>query len=491
MPSDGAGGGGDAGGPGATMPERPGCPGDNPSTGEFTGQFGAQTRGAFETIAKSGWFTETVYSPVVSREIEGKNTAFFVFVNPDRRPFVGRISEGACPQVFPLDSGDDYVTKDDGHHEFSIGMDADGFLHIVGDMHNHPFQGNEAHPARYRTGKIMYWKSMAPHDVSAFEYLGDDDQKRPGGEGFSYCSFRSDRLDALYLICRTRARGFWYQKGGRGLGLWKFNAQGSSSQSDSPAWTTLGGTPDGNNPETILVWEDSGRDGSSYQRFKGDVHVDAQNRLHVVTAINGNDDPADANHVVYAVSEDGGQTFHKADGTEISSLPLGLSTADVLVGGAGVDVGQASVAVNGDGRPVVIYTLDERPVFQAFNGSTWTEPQGLFDTAGAVPPMRQRLVFDETTGTLSVIAPQSRQVNTTSNLTAATPDWTRTILPLPVRYLDKSAFWASTDVTNAPEVSASESLPANTPWGVTWSTGSGKFRVAPVALPGRSQPASN
>ena len=62
-----------------------------------------------------------------------------------------------------------------------------------------------------------------------------------------------------------------------------------------------------------------------YQSFFSNVKFDGNNRLHLVTPINADKSVGDITHLVYAYSDDGGQSFRRAGGTSIASLPMRVS----------------------------------------------------------------------------------------------------------------------------------------------------------------------
>ena len=66
---------------------------------------------------------------------------FFLFVDDKRRPVLGRhdTRDGTTGSTF-LSSDRSYRTRDDGHHAYSIGVDHRHRVHVIGDMHDHPFR---------------------------------------------------------------------------------------------------------------------------------------------------------------------------------------------------------------------------------------------------------------------------------------------------------------------------------------------------------------
>ncbi|MEM6884217.1 MAG: BNR-4 repeat-containing protein, partial [Verrucomicrobiota bacterium] len=96
-----------------------------------------------------------------------------------------------------------YQTLLDGHHYFAIGVDRDGYIHVVGDMHHYPFKLTSHVKAPYRpqdnggNNTVLYWKSRSPHNINQFDFLGANTSKRIKGKGFTYYNFTNDRNGRL------------------------------------------------------------------------------------------------------------------------------------------------------------------------------------------------------------------------------------------------------------------------------------------------------
>jgi hypothetical protein len=201
------------------------------------------------------------------------------------------------------------------HVRPSIAIDKLGYIHIAGDMH---------------TQAWVYYRSLQPNSIlSGFEMLTP-----PGGNGITYVIFFKDKNDELYLTFRNRVRPNSLV-GSRGGAVVRYDAV-------TRIFTLLGGTDHGY--DKTLVWVNMGGAGtynsttgvttaSHYQQPGIQLYFDSTNRMHLAcTLINApTTGTSDVNtHVLYAYSDDGGNTFKKIDGTPISTLPMGPSNMTVV-----------------------------------------------------------------------------------------------------------------------------------------------------------------
>ena len=195
---------------------------------------------------KSNFYPDRVYSSVTTY----KGTIYFVWVDSQLRPKVAMIKGGNVSTAY-LHSDVNYKVYDDSHHKFSIGIDKNGYLHIVGDMHHYPRTKTTWLPLQGK--RILYWVSKNPESISSFEFVGDNASRAIPGYGFSYMSFRTDMNGELY----ARGRSWVYTKrndGCIGWTMWKYNANNRS-------WSSLGGMAPSstNTPQYKSVfWEDNG-----------------------------------------------------------------------------------------------------------------------------------------------------------------------------------------------------------------------------------------
>ena len=258
-----------------------------------------------------------------------KGNTYFVFLNLDRRPMVGKVDSKGEVTVLPLDQNesDPYRAVDDAHHLFGIGVDKYGYLHITGDMHNYKFGNTNndlGYPSRYtqENNHIMYWKSSSPEDISEFEFIGGNADKVIPGYGFSYVTMYTDMNGMLYARFRHKVGPWGHYDGEMGFGLAKYDA-------DNEKWSAIGEIPEASyfsaaqEPfNRAVFWVNTGTVNGWYQGFLSDFEIDFNNRLHVVANMI-TEENADPRYTLYACSDDEGETFERADGTPVE-LPMNL-----------------------------------------------------------------------------------------------------------------------------------------------------------------------
>ncbi|MBO1254373.1 BNR-4 repeat-containing protein [Alteromonas sp. 5E99-2] len=251
---------------------------------------------------------------------------YFVWVDGNRHPQLTKItSSGTTTQR--LDPDDNYQVHADSHHTFSLGIDKNGFIHVVGDMHNfNPTVVGENTPtylSKFTSANAMYWVSDSAEDVSSFTFQGDNSSRSIPGFGFTYSRFYNDRNMGLYMIARTNLKSGYFV-GVRAVSLYYYDT-------DSQSWTARGGLAPSTSFTALypsILWEDDGNDGTPYQGFMTTLDFDTNNRMHFAATINNDPNVVNASHIVYAYSDDGGVTFHRADGSTISSLPMRVDAGD-------------------------------------------------------------------------------------------------------------------------------------------------------------------
>jgi hypothetical protein len=299
----------------------------------------------YATTAKSRWYTDCWASSITT--VNG--STYFAYVDPDRHIQVGQMTDGSVT-VSEVESG--YTTADDGHNEACVAVDKDGYIHIIGDMHNNT---------------LRYWRSNEPGSVTAgfTRYFGAI------AGTFSYYTFRKDGNNELYMYSRSGTRNSWFTVGGRGVGLYHYDTV-------SRTWTPLGAIPPGCT-YPVIFWEDSGHGGTddNYQMYKADVRFDAANRLHFTVTVCRDFLPNTHTHAVYACSDDGGVTFKRADGT-VLDLPMridaGPGQADVIDGSDDGSKGMgehAGIFLDDRNYPGVYYSIEGKTWYRYWDGSAW------------------------------------------------------------------------------------------------------------------------
>ena len=258
--------------------------------------------------------------------------------------------------------GDDFVFDgtDGKIRGWSIAIDKDGYLHLIGGQHNYPSTKNfisgsflrmGLSEGTRRNGKFpptdprgydpkypahMYWVSRKPGDITSFEFVGsyDSPRKITRAECVNYMNFVQDNDGVLYCYFRTVSVGFhslglhryhtgtrrWSPVGGDPFNLIK------TAEQENPAWRKLlvrairNGVPKGPDFEALTwAWQPHFY---NYMRSTWGVQFDRTNRMHVEMEMRGLIDGARIlDSSVYAYSDDGGKTFHRADGSNVK-LPL-------------------------------------------------------------------------------------------------------------------------------------------------------------------------
>lgn len=158
------------------------------------------------------------------------------------------------------------------------------------------------------------------------------------------------------MLARINLDNGWFP-GLRAVGLYHYDTS-------LKAWTARGDyAPDVNIPQNYrsILWEDNGHNGTGYQGFMATIMFDQYNRMHFASTINNNNASPDATDVVYAYSDNGGNTFHSVDDSIIPALPMrasGSNRADIVASAPNTSVyywNFSGVYINGLGQPAVSY----------------------------------------------------------------------------------------------------------------------------------------
>lgn len=293
---------------------------------------------------------------------------YMIYVDTELHPKLAKYSHLTGTLEVQFLAEPTYQMRDDGHHKWTIGIDKEGYIHVAGDMHNYAIvpDSTDHMPVQYQTGRINYWRSNSPEDISSFTWLGgsigdNTDVQAPQGNGFTYINFISDQQDNLYFYSRVgnnqRGGGFGYQTW-RGFNVSQYNAATQS-------WRSLGADNPYNN--NALFWEDNGEDGhgGTYSKIHGYVSFDLNNRMHAVTNILNQDivTPTGTHFstdIAYVSSDFGAQNLQKANG-DLVYAPLRVDDdgvydrADVAYTNTNEMLGtQADVVADYLGRPIVM-----------------------------------------------------------------------------------------------------------------------------------------
>jgi len=221
---------------------------------------------------------------------------------------------------------------------WAVGVDQDGYVHVIGGQHNSPNRANYIPGSWEKMGiapgdgrpSAMYWVSTEPGNISSFEFVGQRGNPRSVPCGWmNYMNFARSPDGTLFLYGRDH---IWT------WGLYRYDANarrwtgpgGSTTamldraKATASAWSDrLAGTVPyyGPTPARVLVaaWQPGAY---NFNRSSWGVRFDRTGRMHVQMGIWGvGENGRMTNGPVYAYSDDLGDTFRRADGTRLK-LPL-------------------------------------------------------------------------------------------------------------------------------------------------------------------------
>ncbi|GEM_PF-4940945 len=249
----------------------------------------------------------------------------------------------------------------DGHFSMEMKLDTAGYIHLVEVGHNE---------------SLRYWKSNLPDSIAGgfTEIAVNATNGLPWAQlHYDYSKLLTDNNGVIYMISRCEMNWRTPDQGDRGVTLHRYDV-------NTGTWTMLGGVQAENPAATIakptttlrgkaIFWEWAGQtDTLFYQGFSANLSFDAQNRMHFTVSTldrfpdgafpNGNGDT-----LVYAYSDDGGDTWHRSDGSLITHLPMraraGLANSADIVnqGDPATNEGrlglQTQIAVDRSGSPLI------------------------------------------------------------------------------------------------------------------------------------------
>lgn len=242
---------------------------------------------------------------------------YAVWAGPDGRPFTGRrqlpdgpwtaADLGAVPGN-PLA----VPTEPDAHNVYAIAVDAEGYVHVAGNMHADP---------------LRYVRSSQPRSIDQWT------------TGAMVGSEEASVTYPAFVLAPDGALLFFYRDGSAGDGNTILNRLAPGTG----AWERVA---------TLIDGRSSGE--SAYLQH---VAVDATGAIHLVFLWRAGEDPATNADVSYARSEDGGRTWLASDGSMLE-LPITHGAADVAVPtrpGSLQLVNQGGLTVDGSGRPHAVF----------------------------------------------------------------------------------------------------------------------------------------
>lgn len=246
---------------------------------------------------------------------------FGVWIGTEGQPMVGRrlLGEWTWDEV---DLGDlpgnplASPTRDDPHNVFTLGVDADGYVHVAGNMH---------------AGALRYVRSRRPRDITSWvapTMIGKDESAA------TYPVFVRRPDDGLLLFYRHRGSG-------HSRLLANVLEPGASSWTRLPP--VVDGRPTGEGPYLQHVAVD---------RSRGVIHI-----MYVWRRTT---DPVTNNDISYARSVDGGHTWQSSDGTTLPS-PITHPDAEVVLdtsdSGSGL-INNGGMELDAAGRPHGLFRID-------------------------------------------------------------------------------------------------------------------------------------
>lgn len=261
-------------------------------------------------------------------------------------------ADGVTQKVYL--EGNDFILDgtDAKCRAWSLFVDEQGYVHLMGGQHNAP------NPTQYIPGSWekmgvsrdkksdtypmqMYWVSTAPESIDSFRFVGQRNNPQAIPASYlNYFCFVQSPTNETYLYGRSKAFGWqcW--------GMYRYTAATKkwkaiggdvydliqSARKHDPEWLHYlhdpirGSLPTKPSDIRRLAWAWQ----PPFYNFCRDgwgVRFDKTGRMHVRMVISGLDGKGYVRPTsVYAWSDDGGETFHRADGTVVK-LPLTVNPA--------------------------------------------------------------------------------------------------------------------------------------------------------------------
>jgi CheY-like chemotaxis protein len=234
-------------------------------------------------------------------------------------------------------------------HAWSIGIDKQGYLHIMGGQHNRPKPDHYIPGSWERIGlsrdanseafpQQLYWVSTEPGSIDSFEFVGLRNNPRHLPPSYwNYMNFIQDNEGELFVYGRININSL------QSFGFYRYDAanrdwsaiggQASdiivSCDENDPGWSdrlvrqVRGGIPRQPGDQAFAwAWQ---AHFYNYCRSNWGVRFDPDNRMHIELPIHGLvDRRVMRSGSVYAYSDDGGETFHRVDGSSVE-LPLTIN----------------------------------------------------------------------------------------------------------------------------------------------------------------------
>lgn len=273
---------------------------------------------------------------------------YLSYVTPDLKTVVGSNKNGW--KWTPIESN---TANDLTHTTPSLGIDDRGYIHVVYDMHDDPWN---------------YAISDSPEDVSSFTRITSSDSRMLKGELITYPFMVRDNNGKLFISYRD-----YTNKTGSGEITTRRITNGILAWYDSnnKKWVSMGAGP-----------HSAFAEDNSYGVYKPRIRFDKNNRLHVAWVWRWKV-PYGAHTMQpsYAWTEDN-RSFFTAKGSRYT-LPITHTQPTLSNGGLVKDVSwtqywvtvnELRLAIDGQNRPHVLYR-DSGNTYQkqSYNNGSWDE----------------------------------------------------------------------------------------------------------------------
>jgi hypothetical protein len=299
------------------------------------------------------------------------------------------------------------VTHIDSHHGISIGISADGILHLLGPLHQDDLEYWKSNSPNSIGSSVADWtkqpitgsgttgsfcngiecgiadydSTYMAHTYNAFHYGPNGDLFMTGRMRVANNGSATNGVQGGMLHKYNTGTQSWEQMGGNTNPLYVNNVPQKPGGVATPTWVWWS---DGNNPLGCLP---TGQANSFYVNPSTHPHLDINGRWHwairVFREVEGTAHGGYASAVAYIYSDDLGETWRLADGTLLVDKPIvlpGNNDKDVVycLGPQSTHWYQyQSCAMDyGTGYPIVIAGTNKNGYEQRmskWNGSSWVE----------------------------------------------------------------------------------------------------------------------
>lgn len=265
---------------------------------------------------------------------------YAVYVGVDKKPIVAKrkLPDGKwSTRDLSTLSGNPLASpvQNNLHNTLVIAVDSQGFIHIVGNMHN---------------SNLKYIVSQTPENINNWQTRS---MTGTNENAVTYPQFVKNRVTDELL--------FFYRNGGSGDGKTYINRYNVSDKK----WSKVNATfisPSGANA------------------YLNHIAVDESGTIHIMYCFRTTTSANTNNNICYAKSENSGTTWKRSDGS-VLSLPLTESNSEIVINtaptGSGL-VNQSGLEVDSEGNPHAAFlyydSSNNTQIFHIWHdGETWNE----------------------------------------------------------------------------------------------------------------------